>query len=447
MQQQTRAASAQQSTTTQGQQQHGKRGRPLDGIRVLDLSRVLAGPWCTQNLADLGAQVIKIERPGSGDETRSWGPPYLRDEAGRDTVESAYYQCANRGKLSMAVDIAAPEGAALIRELARQCDVLLENFKVGGLKKYGLDYESLAALNPALIYCSVTGFGQSGPLAHRAGYDFLIQGMGGLMSVTGEPDETPGGGPQKVGVAVTDLMAGMYATTGVLAAVIERQRSGLGQHIDIALLDCQLAMLANQSMNYLCTGEVPRRLGNAHPNVVPYQTFAASDGHLILACGNDSQFRSLCGAMDLKALAADPRFATNSARSVHRALLLPVLEKAFHTRTRDAWIDALEACGVPCGPINDVAQAFGSEHARARESVRRIAHPLAGTSPSVASPLRLSATPVQYEVPPPLLGEHTRELLDDLLGLDAARIDALCACGAIGASARVHTRGEHEEAV
>ncbi|MEM5406250.1 CaiB/BaiF CoA-transferase family protein [Paraburkholderia unamae] len=419
----------------------------MEGIRVLDLSRVLAGPWCTQNLADLGAQVIKIERPGPGDETRSWGPPYLRDEAGRDTVESAYYQCANRGKLSMAVDIAAPEGAALIRELARQCDVLVENFKVGGLKKYGLDYASLAALNPALIYCSVTGFGQSGPLAHRAGYDFLIQGMGGLMSVTGEPDETPGGGPQKVGVAVTDLMAGMYATTGVLAAVIERQRSGLGQHIDIALLDCQLAMLANQSMNYLCTGEAPRRLGNAHPNVVPYQTFAASDGHLILACGNDSQFRSLCGAMDLNALAADSRFATNSARSVNRALLLPVLEQAFRTRTRDAWIDALEACGVPCGPINDVAQAFGSEHARARESVRRIAHPLAGTSPSVASPLRLSATPVQYEVPPPLLGEHTRELLDGLLGLDAARIDALCASGAIGANASVRTRGEHEEAV
>ncbi|MEM5313346.1 CaiB/BaiF CoA-transferase family protein [Paraburkholderia sp. JHI869] len=447
MQQQTKEASASQSTQAQSQQAQQKRGRPLEGIRVLDLSRVLAGPWCTQNLADLGAQVIKIERPGPGDETRSWGPPYLRDEAGRDTVESAYYQCANRGKLSMAVDIAAPEGAALIRELARQCDVLVENFKVGGLKKYGLDYESLAALNPALIYCSVTGFGQSGPLAHRAGYDFLIQGMGGLMSVTGEPDETPGGGPQKVGVAVTDLMAGMYATTGVLAAVIERQRSGLGQHIDIALLDCQLAMLANQSMNYLCTGEVPRRLGNAHPNVVPYQTFAASDGHLILACGNDSQFRSLCGAMDLHELAADPRFATNSARSVNRALLLPVLEKAFRTRTRDAWIDALEACGVPCGPINDVAQAFGSEHARARETVRRIAHPLAGTSPSVASPLRLSATPVQYDVPPPLLGEHTRALLDGLVGLDAARIDALCAIGAIGASAKVLPRGEHEETV
>ncbi|WP_322032039.1 CaiB/BaiF CoA-transferase family protein [Paraburkholderia sp. J76] len=439
--QQTKEAS--QQTKAQSRQQ---RGRPLEGIRVLDLSRVLAGPWCTQNLADLGAQVIKIERPGAGDETRSWGPPYLRDEAGRDTVESAYYQCANRGKLSMAVDIAAPEGAALIRELARRCDVLVENFKVGGLKKYGLDYESLAALNPALIYCSVTGFGQSGPLAHRAGYDFLIQGMGGLMSVTGEPDGTPGGGPQKVGVAVTDLMAGMYATTGVLAAVIERQRSGLGQHIDIALLDCQMAMLANQSMNYLCTGEAPRRLGNAHPNVVPYQTFAASDGHLILACGNDSQFRSLCGAMDLNELAADPRFATNSARSVNRALLLPVLEKAFRTRTRDAWIEALEACGVPCGPINDVAQAFGCAHAHARETVRRIAHPLAGTSPSVASPLRLSATPVQYDVPPPLLGEHTRALLDGLLGLDAARIDALCESGAIDTHARTHARGEHEEA-
>jgi crotonobetainyl-CoA:carnitine CoA-transferase CaiB-like acyl-CoA transferase len=446
--QQTRHSSATDATdasrATQTQTQGAPRRRPLEGIRVLDLSRVLAGPWCTQNLADLGAQVIKIERPGSGDETRSWGPPYLRDEDGRDTVESAYYQCANRGKLSMAVDIGAPEGAALIRELARQCDVLVENFKVGGLKKYGLDYESLSALNPALIYCSVTGFGQTGPLAHRAGYDFLIQGMGGLMSITGEPDGAPGGGPEKVGVAVTDLMAGMYATTGVLAAVIERERSGLGQHIDIALLDCQLAMLANQSMNYLCTGKAPRRLGNAHPNVVPYQTFAASDGHLILACGNDSQFRALCGAMALNELAADPRFATNSARSVNRMELLPTLEKAFRTRSRDAWISALEACGVPCGPINDVAQAFGSEQAQARGAVRRIAHPLAGTSPSVASPLRLSATPVEYDMAPPLLGEHTRTLLDGLLGLDAGRIDALCASGAVGASARVHSDSEQQ---
>jgi crotonobetainyl-CoA:carnitine CoA-transferase CaiB-like acyl-CoA transferase len=441
----THAADATQSQPQGLRPSGGQRRRPLEGIRVLDLSRVLAGPWCTQNLADLGAQVIKIERPGSGDETRSWGPPYLRDEDGRDTVESAYYQCANRGKLSMAVDIGSPEGAALIRELARQCDVLVENFKVGGLKKYGLDYESLAALNPALIYCSVTGFGQTGPLAHRAGYDFLIQGMGGLMSITGEPDGAPGGGPEKVGVAVTDLMAGMYATTGVLAAVIERGRSGLGQHIDIALLDCQLAMLANQSMNYLCTGEAPRRLGNAHPNVVPYQTFAASDGHLILACGNDGQFRSLCGAMELNELAADPRFATNSARSVNRAALLPVLEKAFRTRTRDAWISALEACGVPCGPINDVAQAFGSEQAQARGAVRRIAHPLAGTSPSVASPLRLSATPVEYDMAPPLLGEHTRTLLDGLLGLDDARIDALCASGTVGASALVRPYGERDK--
>lgn len=424
-----------QADTAQAHSSTQRRARPLEGVRVLDLSRVLAGPWCTQNLADLGAEVIKIERPGAGDETRAWGPPYLRDERGEDTGESAYYLCANRNKRSVAIDIGSPEGAALIRELVPTCDVLVENFKVGGLKKYGLDYASLAALNPRLVYCSVTGFGQTGPLAHRAGYDFLIQGMGGLMSITGEPDGVPGGGPEKVGVAVTDLMAGMYATTGVLAALMERERSGLGQHLDIALLDCQLAMLANQASNYLNTGEAPRRLGNAHPNVVPYQTFASNDGHLIIACGNDGQFRALCAAIGLPELAADPRFATNSERSVNRAQLLPTLEAAFRTRSRDEWISAFEACGVPCGPINDVAQAFGSEQARAREAVRYIPHPLAGRAPSVASPLRLSATPVEYDQPPPLLGEHTLKVLGSLPDVDRAQLDNLLERGVIGARA------------
>ena len=401
------------------------RARPLQGITVLDLSRVLAGPWCTQNLADLGAEVIKIERPGAGDDTRTWGPPYLCDARGTATSESAYYVCANRGKRSVAIDMATPEGAALIRELAEQADVLVENFKVGGLAKYGLDYASLSAANPRLVYCSITGFGQTGPLAHRAGYDFLIQGMGGLMSVTGEPDDVPGGGPEKVGVAVTDLMAGMYATTAVLAALMERDRSGLGQHLDISLLDSQLAMLVNQASNYLTSGAVPQRLGNAHPNVVPYQTFAARDGHLIVACGNDSQFKALCKAIGLPSLAHDERFTTNAARSINRALLLPTLADAFHTRKRDEWIAIFEACGVPCGPINDVAQALRSEQAQAREAVRHIAHPLAGVTPVVASPLRLSATPVQYDRPPPLLGEHSQIVLQERLGLSGDRVAAL----------------------
>ncbi|KQR85323.1 CoA-transferase [Burkholderia sp. Leaf177] len=409
-----------------------ERKRPLDGTRVLDLSRVLAGPWCTQNLADLGAEVFKIERPGTGDDTRSWGPPFLRDADGRDTSESAYFLCANRNKQSVAIDMSSPEGAALIREFAKSCDVVVENFKVGGLKKYGLDYTSLSELNPRLVYCSITGFGQNGPLSQRAGYDFLIQGMGGLMSITGEPDSVAGGGPEKVGVAVTDLMAGMYATTGILAALMEREKSGLGQHLDIALLDAQLAMLANQSMNYLTTGVAPKRMGNAHPNIVPYQTFAASDGHVIVACGNDGQFRALCTAMNVPELAIDSRFATNSGRSVNRAELLPQLAAVFMTRTRDAWVSALEACGVPCGPINDIEQAFGSDQAVYRQATREIAHPVAGVAPTVASPLRLSATPVEYNQAPPMLGEHTNTVLRDVLGLTDARIDELLKAGVIG---------------
>jgi formyl-CoA transferase len=409
---------------------------------VLDLSRVLAGPWCTQNLADLGAEVFKIERPGAGDETRSWGPPYLRDATGQDTSESAYYLCANRSKQSVAIDIGSPEGAALVRQFAQKCDVLVENFKVDGLKKYGLDYESLAALNPRLVYCSVTGFGQSGPLSKRAGYDFLIQGMGGLMSITGEPDGAAGGGPQKAGVAVIDLMTGMYATTGVLAALIERDKSGLGQHVDIALFDCQLAMLANQSMNYLTTGIAPRRVGNAHPNVVPYQTFATNDGHLILTCGNDGQFRALCGAMGIPDIGSDLRFATNSARSVNRADLIPLLESVFLTRSTGEWIAALEVCGVPCGPINDISQAFKSDQAQQRQAVREVVHPLAGTTPTVANPVRLSATPVEYVLPPPLLGEHTTTVLHDMLGLEHAQIATLLRAGVIGEQSAVGLQAE-----
>jgi crotonobetainyl-CoA:carnitine CoA-transferase CaiB-like acyl-CoA transferase len=423
------------ATQNRGDKLQGKdRKAALNGVRVLDLTRVLAGPWCTQNLADLGADVIKIERPDSGDESRAWGPPFLRDDEGRDTTESAYYLCANRNKRSVAIDIGSPEGAALIRRFAAESDVLVENFKVGGLKKYGLDYESLKALNPALIYCSVTGFGQTGPFASLPGYDFMVQGFGGLMSITGESDEALGGGPQKVGVAVADLMTGMYATSAILAALLERSHSGLGQHLDIALLDCQLAMLANQSMNYLTSGIAPRRFGNAHPNVVPYQTFAASDGHLIVAVGNDSQFRSLCGALGVAELARDSRFATNTARSMNRTELLPQLGAIVRTSRRDDWIEKLRIAGVPCGPINDIAQAFGSEQAQHRQAVRRIPHPQAGSTPTVANPMRLSETPVQYRSAPPLLGEHTIDVLRDRLGLDQTQIDALVKSGVVSAA-------------
>ncbi|MFM0210656.1 CaiB/BaiF CoA-transferase family protein [Paraburkholderia sediminicola] len=408
----------------------------LDGVRILDLTRVLAGPWCTQNLADLGADVIKIERPNSGDESRAWGPPFLRDERGEDTTESAYYLCANRNKRSVAIDIGSTAGAELIRQFAAQSDVLVENFKVGGLKQYGLDYESLRELNPRLIYCSVTGFGQTGPFSSLPGYDFMIQGLGGLMSITGEADGLPGGGPQKVGVAVADLMTGMYATSAILAALIERGRSGLGQHLDIALLDCELAMLANQSMNYLTSGVSPRRFGNAHPNVVPYQTFAASDGHLIVAVGNDSQFRSLCSALGVRELADDPRFATNTGRSINRADMLPRLAEVIQTSSRDSWIEKLRGAGVPSGPINDIEQAFNCEQAVHRQAVRYIPHPDAGSVPVVANPMRLSATPVEYKSAPPLLGEHTFEVLRGVLGMDPADIGALMDDGVVAAAAR-----------
>lgn len=402
-----------------------QRQAPLTGIRVLDLTRVLAGPWCTQNLADLGAEVIKVERPQSGDDTRGWGPPYLRDQKGKDTTEAAYYAAANRNKKSVTIDMSTTAGAQAIRELAAQCDILVENFKVGGLKKYGLDYESLRAVNPRLIYCSITGFGQNGPYASRPGYDFMIQAMGGLMSITGERDDLPGGGPQKAGVAVADLMTGMYATVGVLAALYERQRSGLGQHIDMALLDCQVAMLANQNMNYLASGQPPTRTGNAHPNLVPYQVFSVADGHMIVAVGNDSQFKAFTQAIGLPTLAKDPRFATNPERVRHRDQLIPLLAEQLQQRPRDEWLALFESVNVPAGPINTLDQVYDNPQVQARQMKITMDHPLAGPAHFVASPLRFSASPVRYDTPPPLLGEHTQQVLSTWLGLSEAQIQAL----------------------
>jgi crotonobetainyl-CoA:carnitine CoA-transferase CaiB-like acyl-CoA transferase len=398
---------------------------PLSHIRVLDLSRVLAGPWCTQTLADLGAEVIKVEKPGAGDDTRAWGPPYLKDAEGRDTGESAYYLSANRGKKSVTVDITKPEGQRIVRLLARGCDVLVENYKVGGLVKYGLDYHDINRENRSLVYCSITGFGQDGPYAARAGYDFMIQGMGGLMSLTGERDDRPGGGPQKVGVAVADLMTGMYATVAILAALAHRDRSGHGQHIDLSLLDCQVAMLANQGMNYLASGAAPARQGNAHPNIVPYQTFATADSHLILAVGNDGQFRRFCELAGCPALADDARFASNRKRVEHREVLIPLLEPVLRGRRTRDWIGLLEPAGVPCGPINRLDEVFDDAQVRHRGLRIDIPHPAAGMVPQVASPMRFSATPVAHDRPPPLLGEHTEAVLRERLGMDAAEIARL----------------------
>ncbi|WP_313706842.1 CaiB/BaiF CoA-transferase family protein [Massilia sp.] len=405
--------------------------KALGHIRVLDLSRVLAGPWCSQNLADLGADVIKIERPGSGDDTRAWGPPYAKDAAGNNTSEAAYYLSANRGKRSVTVDIASPEGQALVRELARHSDVVLENFKVGHLKRYGLDYASLKAVKPDLVYCSITGFGQDGPYAHRAGYDFLIQGMGGLMSVTGERDELPGGGPQKAGVALTDLMTGMYATIAVLAALTHRDRTGEGQYIDMALLDTQVAMLANVGSNYLNSGKPPKRWGNAHANIVPYQTFACLDGHIIVASGNDGQYQKFVEAGGRPELARDPRFTTNPLRVQNRDVLVPLLAEMVATRRRDEWIAMLEEVGVPCGPINDVGEVFANEQVRAREMAIELPHPSAGKVTLVRSPMKMSATPATSAKAPPLLGEHTDEVLRDVLGKNGDEIAALRGKGVV----------------
>ncbi len=387
----------------------------LSGLRVLDLSRVLAGPWAGQMLADLGADVVKVERPGAGDDTRAWGPPYLRDADGRDTSEAAYFLSANRNKRSITIDFTQPEGQQQVRELVQLADVLIENFKVGGLAVYGLDYQSLQALNPRLIYCSVTGFGQQGPYAKRAGYDFMIQAMGGLMSITGKADGEDGAGPVKVGVALTDILTGLYASNAILAALAERERSGQGQYIDLALLDVQIACLGNQALNYLTTGVPPRRLGNAHPNIVPYQDFPTADGDFILTVGNDGQFRKFCEVAGHPEWATDPRFVSNAARVASRAELIPLIRQVTVFRTTAEWIAALEQAGVPCGPINDLAQVFADPQVQARGTRIRMAHPLAGEVDLVANPIRLSRTPVDYRRPPPLLGEHNSEVFADWL--------------------------------
>jgi crotonobetainyl-CoA:carnitine CoA-transferase CaiB-like acyl-CoA transferase len=401
----------------------------LSGIRVLDLSRVLAGPWCTQTLADLGADVIKIERPGTGDDTRTWGPPFLQDAQGADT-EAAYYLGTNRNKRSVTCDIAQPAGQALVRELAAYCDVFVENFKVGDMARYGLDYASLKAINPRLVYCSVTGFGQNGPYADRAGYDYAIQGMGGLMSVTGERDDL-GGGPQKVGVAVADLMTGMYATVAILAALRHAERTGEGQQVDMALLDTQVAMLANLGANYLVSGKAPGRAGNAHQNIVPYQVFEvapAADGskdHLILAVGNDSQYAKFCAVANIPELATNPLFAKNRDRVLNRGKLVPILEAVMKTRAKADWLAALEAAKVPCGAINNLAEVFADPQVEARKMVTEWKHPVKSDLKLVSSPIRLSATPVRTDLPPPLLGQHTDEVLRELLNYSDAKLSEL----------------------
>jgi crotonobetainyl-CoA:carnitine CoA-transferase CaiB-like acyl-CoA transferase len=403
----------------------------LSNLRVLDMTRILAGPWCGQMLADLGAHVIKIEKPGVGDDTRSWGPPFLKDAQGNDTADAAYYLAANRGKKSVTIDIASPAGQDIIKQLAARSDVLLENYKVGQLAKYGLDYESLAALNPRLIYCSITGFGQTGPYAQRAGYDFITQGLSGFMSITGEADDRPGGGPQKAGVAISDLFTGLHATVGVLAAVEQRHRTGHGQHIDLALLDVIVSSMANMNTNYLASGQAPRRWGNAHPNIVPYQTFAVADGHIILAVGNDGQFKKFCAVAGCTELAADPRFATNPGRVQHRETLVPLLAEVMKQRAKADWIATLEAAGVPCGPIDTIAEALENPQVLARQMRRDLPHPLAGTVGLVANPIRMSASENTHTAHPPMLSEHTEEVLRDMLGLAQDQIDALRRNGVI----------------
>ena len=406
---------------------------PLSHLTVLDLSRVLAGPWCTQHLADLGATVWKIERPGSGDDTRAWGPPYLKDAQGRDTSEAAYYLACNRGKHSVAVDFTKPEGQAIVRELALQADVLVENYKVGGLARYGLDHASLAAPNPRLVYCSITGFGQDGPYAERAGYDFIIQGMTGFMSVTGERDDLPGGGPQKAGVAITDLVTGLFAATGILAALAERERTGRGRHVDACLFDSAVAMMTVMNLNYLVTGRAPGRLGNAHPNIVPYQVFACADGHLILAVGNDGQFAKFCEAAGVAAWAADPRFARNADRVRHRGTLVPMVAEVVRTKRQREWLELLEPLGVPCGPINPIDRVFDEPQLAARGLKLDLPHPLAGSVPQVGFPLLLDGQRSDAAMPPPLLGQHTAQVLKERLGYDDARIADLVSRGVVAA--------------
>jgi crotonobetainyl-CoA:carnitine CoA-transferase CaiB-like acyl-CoA transferase len=397
---------------------------PLQGIKVLDLSRILAGPWAGQMLADLGADVIKVERPGEGDDTRSWGPPYMPTTAGfedGEDREAAYFQAANRGKRSLCVDMSSPEGQNIIKQLAAKADVLIENFKVGGLAKYGLDYASLSTLNPRLIYCSITGFGQTGPYKDRAGYDFMIQAMGGLMSVTGDAN----GEPMKVGVAVADVMTGLYASNAIQGALFHQLRTGQGQHIDLALLDVQVATLANQAMNYLATGHNPKRLGNAHPNIVPYQAFATTDGHIILAVGNDGQFQRFCQVAGAKELANKPQYATNALRVANRNELVPVVSRLLAQQTTQLWLAELNEVGVPCGPICTIDQVFENPQIQAREMKIELNHVQLGKVESVANPIKLSATPLQYNLAPPMLGQHTQAVLQDWLAMEEPEYNAL----------------------
>jgi crotonobetainyl-CoA:carnitine CoA-transferase CaiB-like acyl-CoA transferase len=403
----------------------------LSHIRVLDMSRVLAGPWAGQVFADMGADVIKIERPGSGDDTRAWGPPYLKDADGRDTHEAAYFLSANRGKKSVALDISKPEGQSLVRRLAAQSDVLLENFKVGDLARYGLGYEDLKVLNPGLIYCSITGFGQTGPMRDVAGYDFIIQALGGLMSITGERDDRPGGGAQKVGVAVADLATGLYSVIAVLTALAHRSQTGAGQYIDMALLDVQIAMLANVNMNYLVSGKVPQRQGNAHANIVPYQVFDAADGQLVLAVGNDAQFARFCEVAGCEHH-RDERFRTNAKRVRHREVLVPLLQGLLRQRSVEDWVRSLEPLGIPIGRINSVEQVFDHPQVRSRGMRLELSHPCAGEVPQVASPIKMSQTPPTYGSAPPLLGQHTDRVLREYLGLSDAQLAQLRSEGVIG---------------
>lgn len=402
---------------------------PLSHIRVLDLSRVLAGPWAGQNLADLGAEVVKVERPSVGDDSRAFGPPWIRDASGAETRDSAYFTSANRGKLSVTLNLSKPEGQAIVRELAKVSDVLIENYKFGDLARYGLGYDDLRKINPRLIYCSVTGFGQTGPYREHPGYDFMIQGMGGMMSVTGEPDGAPGGGPQRAGVPVADIITGMYASIAICAAIAHRAETGVGQHLDLALLDSQIALLAYQNTNYFATGTPPKRIGNLHPNIVPYQPFKTADGNVILACGNDNLYRKFCEAAGCAHLAEDPRFVSNGKRVEHRIELTRLLSEVFAKRSTRDWVQVLEAAGVPNGPINDIAQVFEEPQVKARGIRVELDHPVAGKLPTVASPMRFSATPVEYRGAPPVLGQHTGQVLKDLLGKSEAEIASLRAAG------------------
>ena len=398
---------------------------PLDGVRVLDLTRILAGPWCTQLLGDLGAEVIKIEQPHAGDDTRRWGPPWLKDVDGRETGEAAYFLCANRNKYSLTLNLKTGKGVSILRELAASSDVLVENFKTGGLGKFGLDYESLVEINPDLIYLSVTGFGQTGPMSALPGYDYMIQGLGGLMSITGESDDRPGGGPQRVGVPISDICTGFYGVAAIASALYHRAMGGGGQYIDLSLLDSQVGWLTNQAMNYLIGGEIPKRSGNAHPNLVPYQPFSASDGMLIIAVGNDSQFKALCAALETPHLATDSKYATNAARVANRADLVNLIAERLETESVDYWVDRFQSSGVPCSRINNIQEVFENAQVKARKMRVDLPHPVSGTVPSVANPIRFSKTGVEYRTAPPALGQHSKKILKDILGYGDEAISEL----------------------